>query len=61
MRSKLANIIGILEFIDPKSLPIETAHFLKMIKKEAKKLDEELRKSISDSNSFDLNPLVGKA
>ncbi|WP_373523243.1 PAS domain-containing protein [Aquiflexum sp.] len=60
MRSKLANIIGILEIIDPKSPPIETAHFLKMIKTEAKKLDEELRKSISDSNSFDLNPLVGK-
>jgi PAS domain S-box-containing protein len=60
MRSKLANIIGILEIIDPKSPPIETAHFLKMIKTEAKKLDEELRKSISNSNSFDLNPLVGK-
>lgn len=60
MRSKLANIIGILEIIDPKSPPIETAHFLKMIKTEAKKLDEELRKSISDSNSFDLNPLVGR-
>lgn len=59
MRSKLANIIGILEIIDPKSPPIETAHFLKMIKTEAKKLDEELRKSISDSNSFELDPLVG--
>ncbi|SMD43753.1 PAS domain-containing protein [Aquiflexum balticum DSM 16537] len=60
MRSKLANIIGILEIIDPKSPQIETAHFLKMIKTEAKKLDEELRKSISDSNSFDLSPLVDR-
>lgn len=55
MRAKLANILGILEIIEPKSPPIETAHFLKMIKTEARKLDEELKKSISESNGLELS------
>ena len=56
MRAKLANIIGILEIIDPKKSAIEIAHFLKMIKAEARKLDEELRKSISASSSLQITP-----
>ncbi|MCH6199309.1 PAS domain-containing protein [Aquiflexum sp. LQ15W] len=56
MRAKLANIIGILEIIDPKKPSMETLHFLKMIKTEARKLDEELRKSISASSSLQITP-----
>ena len=56
MRAKLANIIGILEIIDPKKPTMETLHFLKMIKTEARKLDEELRKSISASSSLQITP-----
>ncbi|MCS4436406.1 PAS domain-containing protein [Aquiflexum gelatinilyticum] len=56
MRAKLANIIGILEIIDPKKPSMETLHFLKMIKTEARKLDEELRKSISASSSLQNTP-----
>jgi PAS domain-containing protein len=56
MRAKLANIIGILEIIDPKKPTMETLHFLKMIKTEARKLDEELRKSISASSNLQINP-----
>jgi PAS domain-containing protein len=56
MRAKLANIIGILEIIDPKKPSMETLHFLKMIKTEARKLDEELRKSISASSNLQINP-----
>lgn len=56
MRAKLANIIGILEIIDPKKPSMETLHFLKMIKTEARKLDEELRKSISASSNLQITP-----
>ncbi|MCR9017262.1 PAS domain-containing protein [Aquiflexum gelatinilyticum] len=56
MRAKLANILGILEIIDPKKSAMEVAHFIKMIKTEARKLDEELRKSISDSSSLQITP-----
>jgi hypothetical protein len=35
---------------------METLHFLKMIKTEARKLDEELRKSISASSSLQITP-----
>ena len=52
IRAKLANILGILEIINTKSSGMETGHFLKMIKKEAKKLDEELKKSISQSSNL---------
>lgn len=54
IRAKLANILGILEIIDPKAPTMETSHFLKMIKKEAKKLDEQLKRSISQSSAYQL-------
>jgi hypothetical protein len=56
MRAKLANIIGILEILDPKKSAAEINHFIKMIKTEARKLDDELRKSISASSSLQINP-----
>lgn len=57
IRAKLANILGILEIIDPKAPAAETMHFLKMIKKEAKKLDEQLKRSISQSSGFQVESL----
>ncbi|MFD2202748.1 PAS domain-containing protein [Shivajiella indica] len=55
MRAKLANIIGILEVIDPKMNLSDSQHFIKMLKSEAKKLDQALKKSIANTNSLDLN------
>jgi PAS domain-containing protein len=57
IRAKLANILGILEIVDPKAPAAETLHFLKMIKKEAKKLDEQLKRSISQSSGFQIESL----
>ena len=56
MRAKLANILGLLEIIDLKKPILETAHFFKIIKTEARKLDDELKKSISASNNLNPSP-----
>lgn len=53
MRSKLANIIGILELMDLRSCSKDINFYLEIISKEAKKLDEVLRDSIYNSSALD--------
>jgi PAS domain-containing protein len=53
MRSKLANIIGILEIMDMSSCTKEISSYIDIINKEAKKLDDILRHSISNSSAFE--------
>jgi PAS domain S-box-containing protein len=61
MRAKLANIIGILEVIDPSTDISDTLHFIKMLKSEAMKLDKALKQSITNSSKLDFsNPEMEK-
>jgi len=55
MRAKLANIIGILEVIDPSANISDTLHFIKMLKSEAMKLDKALKQSITSSSKLDFS------
>jgi PAS domain S-box-containing protein len=55
MRAKLANIIGILEVMDPKANMVDSLHFIKMLKSEAKKLDQVLKQSIAKTNRLDIS------
>jgi PAS domain-containing protein len=55
MRAKLANIIGILEVIDPTADVSDSLHYVKMLKSEAKKLDRVLKQSIAKTNSLDIS------
>ncbi|WP_194774445.1 nitrogen regulation protein NR(II) [Pararhodonellum marinum] len=57
MRSRLANIIGLLNIMDNKFVDSETTSFLKMIKDEAQKLDEVIKDSIYHSSILDFNSL----
>ncbi|AFL82810.1 PAS domain-containing protein [Belliella baltica DSM 15883] len=52
MRSKLANIMGILEVIQPKQNPEEVPELIALIKEEAFKLDIALQESIHSSSAF---------
>ena len=52
MRSKLANIMGILEVIQPKQIPEEVPELIALLKEEAFKLDIALQESIHSSSSF---------
>lgn len=52
MRSKLANIIGILEVIQPKQKPEEVLELLNLLKEEATKLDKALQDSIHSSSAL---------
>ncbi|WP_236613159.1 MULTISPECIES: PAS domain-containing protein [Rhodonellum] len=58
MRSKLANIMGILEVMDPKMQNDENSGYLHLIQEEAKKLDEVLKKSIYSSSSFNRDEII---
>ena len=58
MRSKLANIIGILDVMDPIIQNEETSLYLHLLQEEAKKLDEVLKKSISNSSSFNQDEII---
>jgi signal transduction histidine kinase len=55
MRSKLANILGILEVIDPKAIPSDQSTFIKLLKSEARKLDTALKQSIVNSSRLDFS------
>lgn len=50
MRARLANILGILEFIPSEADPKKFIKYLKIIKSEAKKLDAVLKASINASS-----------
>jgi hypothetical protein len=50
MRSKLTNIIGALALINPKILQEENATYIKIIKKEAEKLDGLIKDSVTNSS-----------
>ncbi|MCH7400627.1 PAS domain-containing protein [Belliella kenyensis] len=52
MRSKLANIIGILEVIQPQNNPEEIPELIAILKDEAQKLDTALQESIHSSSSM---------
>lgn len=52
MRSKLANIMGILEVMQPKKSPEELPELLALLKEEAFKLDKALQDSIHSSSSL---------
>lgn len=52
MRSKLANIIGLLDVMDSKCSSQETSDYLSLLNKEANKLDEVLRQSIYNSSAL---------
>jgi hypothetical protein len=50
MRSKLTNIMGALALINPKTAQAENATYLKIIQKEAQKLDGLLKDSVANSS-----------
>lgn len=52
MRSKLANIMGILEVMQPKQSPEELPELLALLKEEAFKLDKALQESIHSSSNL---------
>lgn len=52
MRSKLANIMGILEVIQPKRNPEEVPELIALLKEEAFKLDTALQESIHSSSAL---------
>lgn len=52
MRSKLANIMGILEVIQPKQYPEEVPELIALLKEEAFKLDIALQESIHSSSAL---------
>ncbi|MCH7408294.1 hypothetical protein MM239_02715 [Belliella sp. DSM 111904] len=52
MRAKLANIIGILEVIQPQNNPEEIPELISILKEEAQKLDNALQESIHSSSSL---------
>ncbi|MFC0264844.1 PAS domain-containing protein [Fontibacter flavus] len=60
MRSKLANILGILEVIDPKAIPSDQSTFIKLLKSEARKLDIALKQSIVNSSRLNFNVSADK-
>ncbi len=55
MRSKLANMIGMLEIMDLSNCSKEINSYMSIINKEAKKLDEVLKESINSSSALENN------
>ncbi|MFD2037669.1 PAS domain-containing protein [Belliella marina] len=52
MRSKLANILGVLEVMEPKNNINEITEYLQLLKEEASKLDRALQDSIHSSSAL---------
>ncbi len=55
MRSKLANIIGILQIMDLSTCSKEVNNYISILNKEARKLDEVLKESINNSSALENN------